>query len=152
MNAWSYSVSSTTISYLSGTSDIFPGLSKLCPLALSEYPHCSQPWFSPWVQDPSLSFSIPHPLFAVGVSVRATFGWKVLFDNDLCGEFSPFCLLSTHHCTPLWSLEAPSCPHLWGGFWVWGNFSSFTSSSLGHISLSWNSFSLSLFKIFLLPH
>ena len=67
----------------------------------------------------------------------------MLFSNEVCDEFSPFCLRGNHCCAPLWGSKAPSCPHLWGAFPVYGNFSSFsTTPSPGHRFSSWKTLSL----------
>ena len=44
--------------------------------------------------------------------------------------FSVFCPLSWHCCMALWGLVVPPWPHLWRGFLMHGNFSSFTTPSL----------------------
>ena len=58
--------------------------------------------------------------------------WEVLASNNLCCEFSPFCLLSTWCYISFWSSEAHPwfCP--WVDFWVCTNFSSFMTPSSAH--------------------
>ena len=119
-------------------------------LVPSEYPHGSQLWSSPWCLTPTPEPWQPAPISAGGRGTRVTFWVQSAVHNNLCSDFSPFCLLSTCCCSPLWGSKPPPWPGLWGDFWGCGNSSSFMTPFLGHKSLSWNP--LSPFYLYLLPY
>ena len=89
-------------------------------LAFSEYLQSSQHWCSSWKPEH------PAPTHSSGHECKPRLSWEVLFGNELCGEFSLFCLLTTCCFVPLWGSKTPPCPHPWGGFWTCWNFSSFS--------------------------
>ena len=116
-------------------------------LAPSDYLQGSQPQYSCRCLTPKAWTSTPCPHLPWR-ACKLLLGWEVLFNNYLCGEFFLFCLPSTCFCIPLWGSSAPLHALSWGGFWVYGNFSSFMTPSLGHRSPHQNS--LSLFFIFII--
>lgn len=74
----------------------------------------------------------------------------MLFSNYVFSEFSPFCLANTCSCVSLWNSEAPYCHCPWRGFQMWGNVSSFRTSSLGCRSLFQNPLPFFFFNLFIL--
>lgn len=87
------------ISFLSGTASLFPQLPQLCrtrPLRVSlQQP---APVLSPGAETWAWA-SAPRPFLCCRQACQPLSGSYTLFGNDLCGEFSPFCLLSTGCCT-----------------------------------------------------
>ena len=92
-----------------------------------------------------MSSQQPTPVLCLGVwslslstwtwvqECKTVLCWKVLLSSDLCGWFSPFCLLSTCCCTALWGSEGPPVPTL-----EWGKAEGFHPSGLpppgtGHV-------------------
>ena len=85
----------STLSSLRGPDCSLDSLSCVI-LAPSEYLHGSQHWSSPWDLIPRASATNPHSLLQAHKPLLTR---EVLFSNDLCGKFSPFCLPSTC-CSP----------------------------------------------------
>ena len=138
-------------SYNSGTLSLFPGLPQRSqsPLRISSWQPTSV--FS-LGSDTSIWALHPDPPLHISGGREACellLSWEVLLSNDLCSEFSPFCLLSTYCSLPSEIPKLypdPTCERVSENV----ETCSFMVSSLGCKSPSWNY--LSLVFCFALPH
>ena len=106
---------------------LLPRLPQQCgtrPLRVSS---CQSPLSSPRgpCPFPRAWTSTPSPTLCCRGACESLLDWEVLFSYDLHGEPSLLRFPSSCFCIPLWGLEAPPLPCLWGGFLLGRNFSSF---------------------------
>lgn len=120
---------------------VFPGFSldslSCVPLALSGCLYCDQPQFSPWRPIPEPLAWVPSPTHCGWAwECEPLLGWEVLFDKNLCCEFSAlplkYLLLHLSMCSPLRCGKLPPALPLRGFPSVW-NISFFVTPSPGCI-------------------